>query len=88
MMGDNRHNSLDARSWGLVPFNHVIGKPVLIWMSYDSFGKGINKIRWNRLFTTVHGSGKSTSYLIPVLLLILGLVGYNKYKKRRKNQEE
>ena len=28
MMGDNRQNSLDARAWGYVPFDHVVGKPV------------------------------------------------------------
>jgi signal peptidase I len=33
MMGDNRHNSADSRSWGLVPFDHVVGKPLLIWFS-------------------------------------------------------
>jgi len=84
MMGDNRHNSQDARMWGFVPFDHVVGKPVLVWMSWDSNAKGINKIRWNRLFTTVGGNGKLTSYFIPFLVL-LGLVyGFNKYRKRKK----
>src|SRR5690606_20196703 len=59
MMGDNRHNSEDARYWGYVPFDHVVGKPVFIWFSWDTNGQGIaEKIRWERLFTTVHGSGK------------------------------
>lgn len=31
LIGDNRHNSLDARYWGYVPFDHVLGKPVMIW---------------------------------------------------------
>src|SRR5690606_6229905 len=54
MMGDNRQNSADSRSFGFVPFNHVVGKPVFIWMSWDSNAEGIaNKIRWERLFTTV-----------------------------------
>ena len=84
MMGDNRHNSLDARAWGFVPFNHVVGKPVFIWMSWDSNGKGFNKIRWNRLFTTVGGSGQPVSYLIPFLVVLFGWMGYNKWRKSKK----
>jgi signal peptidase I len=85
LMGDNRHNSLDARSWGFVPFDHVVGKPVFIWMSWNTNGVGFkNKIRWERLFTTVGGSGKPTSYFIPFLVLMAGLFGFNKWRKRKK----
>lgn len=51
MMGDNRDNSQDARFWGFVPEDHIVGTPVLIWMSSDSQGWG--GIRWDRLFTIV-----------------------------------
>lgn len=54
MMGDNRHNSLDSRYWGFVPEDHVVGKALFIWMSWDKNKKGINKIRWSRLFNAVH----------------------------------
>ena len=51
MMGDNRHNSQDSRSWGFVPEDHIVGKPILIWLSTDKdrslFDGGI---RWNRIF--------------------------------------
>ncbi len=80
MMGDNRNNSIDARGWGYVPFNHVFGKPVLVWMSWD----GIKNPRWERFFTTVHGEGKPTSFLMPVLICIGGLIGFNKWKARKK----
>ena len=74
MMGDNRQNSLDARNWGYVPFDHVVGKPVMIWLSWNpnapDFISKIKSIRWDRMFTTVGGSGKPTSYLWLVILLI------------------
>jgi signal peptidase I len=45
MMGDNRHNSADSRSWGFVPEDHVVGKPLFIWFSLEG-----SKIRWERIF--------------------------------------
>jgi signal peptidase I len=62
MMGDNRHNSLDARKWGYVPEDHIVGKPVFIWMSYDKHGEGLDRIRTDRVFTTVNGTGERRSY--------------------------
>lgn len=55
MMGDNRHNSADSRSWGFVPEDHIVGKPIMIWLSLDK-DRGIfdGGIRWNRMFRWVH----------------------------------
>ncbi|MBL0033857.1 MAG: signal peptidase I [Bacteroidetes bacterium] len=53
MMGDNRHNSADSRFWGFVPEDHVVGKAVFIWMSWDTHGEFLSKIRWKRLFNTI-----------------------------------
>ena len=55
MMGDNRHFSADSRFWGLVPEDHIVGKAVFIWMSWDANEKNIfKKIRWSRLFNLIH----------------------------------
>jgi signal peptidase I len=84
MMGDNRNNSEDSRYWGYVPDDHIVGKPVFIWMSWDTNGKGINKIRWDRLFTTVSGDGQPQSYFKYFLgLLVLYFVGEYFWKKRK-----
>jgi signal peptidase I len=89
MMGDNRHNSEDSRFWGFVPENHIVGKPVFIWMSWDSHASGINKIRWNRMFTTVNGDGQPQSYF-KYFLILLGLyfVGDYFWKKRNAKKNE
>jgi signal peptidase I len=54
MMGDNRHNSADSRYWGFVPEDHIVGKAVFIWMSWNTNGSFLSKIRWSRLFHTIH----------------------------------
>jgi signal peptidase I len=53
MMGDNRHNSLDSRFWGYVPEDHVVGKAMITWMSIDSTGTFLDKVRWNRIFRKI-----------------------------------
>ena len=87
LMGDNRHNSLDARYWGFVPFDHVLGKPVMIWFSWDadapSFGAKIKSIRWDRMFTTVGGNGDPISYRYVVFILIGLYIGYSIFKNKK-----
>ncbi|KIX22016.1 signal peptidase I [Flavobacterium sp. 316] len=90
MMGDNRHNSLDARYWGYVPANHIVGKPIFIWMSIDGINDGIKnwRIRWDRLFTTVSGTGQPQSYFKYFLVLLaLYFVGEYFWKKKKKAKE-
>ena len=83
MMGDNRHNSLDARKWGYVPEDHIVGKPVFIWMSYDKHGEGFEKIRTDRVFTTVNGEGERQSYFWHFIVL-LGLYQIVQFLRKRK----
>lgn len=87
MMGDNRHNSLDARYFGYTPENHIVGKPVFIWMSIDPNGKGFNKIRWDRVFTTVSGDGQPQSYFKYFLFALMLYFGINYIVKRRKENK-
>ncbi len=85
MMGDNRHNSEDSRYWGYVPYDHVVGKPVFIWMSWDSTATSwLNKIRWNRLFTTVHAEGEPRSYFKIFLGLLAAWFIFDYFRKKRK----
>ena len=88
MMGDNRHNSLDARYFGYTPEDHIVGKPIFICMSWDTNGKGMGKIRWERLFTTVSGEGQPQSYFKIFLgLLVVYFIGEHFWKKRKAEQK-
>ena len=85
MMGDNRHNSADSRSWGFVPFDHIVGKAVFVWFS-RSQNRGFPNIRFERIFTFISAKGISKSYffhiMIPLLLLIF------LYNKRHQIKEK
>jgi signal peptidase I len=54
MMGDNRHNSEDSRFWGFVPEDHIVGKAVFVWMSWDASSPALLKIRWDRIFKKIN----------------------------------
>ncbi|MCQ0110093.1 signal peptidase I [Zhouia amylolytica] len=86
MMGDNRHRSEDSRFWGYVPEDHIVGKPVFVWMSWDSNASGLDKIRWERLFTTVNGDGKPVSYFKYFVILLVGYLIFAEIKKRKKKK--
>jgi len=68
VMGDNRDNSQDSRYWGLVDRDNIIGRPLLIYWSFDASGRGalagddrrhaggngfFARTRWNRLLRLV-----------------------------------
>ncbi len=101
MMGDNRHNSADSRSWGVVPFDHVVGRPVFVWFSMkDPKNNPISgasvlgslfksskegKFRWDRFMCYV-GENGLVSWKVPVLVLIAGLWGFSYWNKKRRQK--
>ncbi len=103
MMGDNRHNSADSRSWGLVPFDHIVGSPFFIWLSVkyednnpvsgESFIKSFTKnskegkYRWDRFLCYVD-DGKLHSIKIPFIATVLAIWGISKWNRRRKEKQE
>jgi signal peptidase I len=99
MMGDNRHNSADSRSWGFVPFDHVVGSPFFVWFSMKYAennpvsGKSVlkslvknskeGKFRWDRFLSYVK-DGELHSIKIPFILTVLIIWGLSKWNRRRK----
>ena len=43
-MGDNRDSSLDSRYWGFVPGANIVGKPLVIYWSYDASTEDLTDI--------------------------------------------
>jgi signal peptidase I len=84
MMGDNRHGSADSRFWGFVPNDHVVGKPVMVWLSMDPDKKFPMNIRWNRLISFVTKDGTTRSYGLHFLILLAAGIGLNMLYKRGK----
>ncbi len=85
MMGDNRQNSLDARTWGYVPFDHLVGTPIMIWFSRDTNKPFFSSIRWNRMFSTV-SNGKTQHYFWPGII-VFGLILFSVFKPKKKKQK-
>lgn len=88
MMGDNRHRSEDSRVWGYVPEDHIVGTPIFIWFSVENFTNGFKNwnIRWDRVFTTVNGSGEPISYFRYFLLALVGYFVFDFVRKKRKKK--
>ncbi len=55
MMGDNRDDSYDSRSWGFVPRENIKGKALMVWLSLDQNAEWgtLHKVRWSRFGTAI-----------------------------------
>ncbi len=98
MIGDNRDASLDARFFGFVPEENIIGKPMFTWLSLqgafpDSFSdyQPKFKIRWDRMFKAANtGEANKTSYWWVAAIVLILFFGWDYIVKpfRKKNTEE
>lgn len=99
MIGDNRDASLDARFFGFVPEENIVGSPMFTWLSVEglfadnssSYQPAGKTVRWDRMFKATNtGELHKTSYWW-VAALVLGLFfGWDYIMKlfRKKEEEE
>ncbi|MCJ7932711.1 MAG: signal peptidase I [Chryseobacterium sp.] len=98
MVGDNRDASLDARFFGFVPEENIVGKPMFTWLSLQgAFKDGSStyqapfKIRWDRMFKATNtGEANKTSYWWIAAMILILFFGWEYFVKlfRKKNTED
>ncbi|PWN66642.1 signal peptidase I [Chryseobacterium oncorhynchi] len=99
MVGDNRDASLDARFFGFVPEENIVGKPMFTWMSVQgvfpdasSTYQAPKKIRWERMFKATNtGEANKTSYwwiAAMILILFFGWEYFMKLFNKKKSEDE
>jgi signal peptidase I len=97
MVGDNRDASLDARFFGFVPEENIVGKPMFTWMSLQgAFADSSStyqapfKIRWERMFKATNtGEANKTSYWWIAAMILILFFGWEYFVKLfRKNKTE
>jgi signal peptidase I len=98
MIGDNRDASLDARFFGFVPEENIVGSPMFTWLSVQGAFKDTSssyqapwKIRWDRMFKgTNTGEANKTSYWWVAAIILLLFFGWDFFVKlfKKKGSEE
>jgi len=99
MIGDNRDASLDARFFGFVPEENIVGKPMFTWMSVQGAFKDSSssyqaplKVRWERMFKATNtGEANKTSYwwiAAMILILFFGWEYFVKLFGKKKTEED
>ncbi|WP_336959333.1 signal peptidase I [Chryseobacterium contaminans] len=99
MVGDNRDASLDARFFGFVPEENIVGKPMFTWMSLQgafpdssSTYQAPFKIRWDRMFKATNtGEANKTSYwwiAAMILILFFGWEYFVKLFRKKKTEDD
>ncbi len=96
MIGDNRDASLDARFFGFVPEENIVGKPMFTWLSVEglfpdsgSSYQAPTKVRWDRMFkvTNTGEPNKSSYWWVAAMVLIL-FFGWDYFTKLFKNKDK
>ncbi len=98
MVGDNRDASLDARFFGFVPEENIVGKPMFTWMSLQGAFKDASssyqapfKVRWDRMFKATNtGEANKTSYWWIAAMILILFFGWEYFMKlfKKKNTED
>jgi len=100
MVGDNRDSSLDARFFGFVPEENIVGKPMFTWMSIEgvfndsqsSYQADGWRIRWDRMFKATNtGEANKTSYwwvAVMILILFFGWEYFMKLFGKKKTEDD
>jgi len=97
MIGDNRDASLDARFFGFVPEENIVGSPMFTWLSVEglfpdrssSYQPDGKRLRWDRMFkaTNTGEAEKSSYWWIAAIVLIL-FFGWDFFAKLFRKKEE
>lgn len=96
MIGDNRDASLDARFFGFVPEENIVGSPMFTWMSVEGLFKDAGssyqadtKVRWDRMFKATNtGDANKTSYWWVAAIILVLFFGWDFFAKMFKKKEQ